>query len=92
MTNWKTKTSTGAMETKEQSIQSSIHLAVEQVTANIAMIQSLKELTNEIMEISIAHSESVRSLLLKLAEEMENYEAMPTVTARIEKGGLTKEG
>ena len=84
MTNWETKTATGTVETKAQSIQCSIHSAVEQISANINLINSLKKLTDELMDISILHSESIKSLLIKLAEELENNEA--TSTARMRKG------
>ena len=70
MTNYKTGTATGTMENKEQSYSDSLDLAVELMSAYITMIHEVKKLTDE-MEISVIHSESVKSMLLKLAEEME---------------------
>ena len=58
MTNWKTKTASG-IDSKAQSIQRSIDLAVEQVTENIELFHAAKKLTDEIMvteNIALIHS------------------------------------
>jgi hypothetical protein len=70
MTNWKTETTTGTIETKAQSNQSSLDLVTELMSAYITMTIELKKLTDW-MEASCLHFESVKSSLLKLADEME---------------------
>ena len=69
MTNWKAKTATGAMETNAQSIQSSIDLAVEQVTVNIALFHSLKKFMDEIIVTkNIALINSLKELTGEIIE------------------------